>query len=288
MFDGFRDERIDVGDVVLRVRHGGDGTPVVLIHGHPRTGSTWHAVAPTMVDAGFAVVVPDMRGYGQSSKPPVRDDHGQQSKRAVANDIVAAMDLYGHRSFAVVGHDRGALVAMRLALDHPQRVSRLTILDALPIIEHLDRCDERFARAWYHWFYFAVPDKPERAINADPLAWYAHDPASMGPANHAEWVHAVTNPDTVRAMLEDYRAGLGIDAAHERADRTAGRTISCPVLMLWSERDDLKNLHGDPVTIWRRWCDHVEGGSIDSGHHIAEENPQALTAALLRFLNQRP
>ena len=188
----------------------------------------------------------------------------------------------------MVGHDRGALVAMRLALDHPDRVSRLVVLDAVPIIEHLDRCDERFARAWYHWFFFAVPDKPERAINADPLAWYSHDPERMGRENHAEWVEAVTNPDTVRAMLEDYRAGLGIDAAHERADRDAGRRIVCPTLMLWSERDDLADLHGNPLEIWRSWCSNVDGASIDSGHHMAEDNPHALTGALVEFLDRPP
>ena len=120
-----------------------------------------------------------MRGYGRSGKAPIRADHSQQSKRAVAGDLIAVMDRLGHESFAVVGHDRGALVALRLALDHPAGSSRLVILDAIPIIEHLDRCDERFARAWYHWFFFAVPDKPERAINADPLTWYSHDPERM-------------------------------------------------------------------------------------------------------------
>ena len=209
MFDGFRDERLIVGDVELRVRHRSAGPPVLLIHGHPRTGSTWHAVAPRLVTAGHAVVVPDMRGYGRSSKAPIQTDHSQQSKRAVAADLVGVMHRLGHPRFAVVGHDRGALVALRLALDHPESVTQLAILDALPIVEHLDRCDERFARAWYHWFFFAVADKPEQAINADPLAWYTHDAERMGLENHAEWVDAVTNPDTVRAMLEDYRAGLG-------------------------------------------------------------------------------
>ena len=287
MLSGFRDERVDVGDVVLRVRHGGAGPPVLLIHGHPRTGSTWYAVAPRLVEAGRGVVVPDMRGYGQSGKAPIRADHSQQSKRAVAGDLAAVMDRLEHQSFAVVGHDRGALVVLRLTLDHPDRVSRLVILDAIPIVEHLDRCDERFARAWYHWFFFAVPDKPERAINADPLAWYAHDPERMGRENHAEWVEAVTNPETVQAMLEDYRAGLGVDAAHERADRAAGRLVTCPTLMLWSDRDDLEDLHGNPLAIWQSWCTDVTGGSIDAGHHMAEDNPEALASTLIEFLGRR-
>ena len=284
MFHGFRDDRIDVGSLTLRVRHAGEGPPVLLVHGHPRTGSTWHAVAPLLVAAGHTVVVPDMRGYGRSDKPPVRDDHSQQSKRAVADDLATLMSRLGHPSYAVVGHDRGALVALRLALDHPDEVSRLAVLDGLPVIEHLERCDARFARAWYHWFWFDVPEKPERAINADPLAWYTHDPERMGTENHAEWVEAVTDPETVRAMLEDYRAGLGVDADHERADREAGRTVACPTLVLWSEHDDLVELHGDPVAIWRSWAAEVSGGSIDSGHHMAEENPDQLSTALIEFL----
>ena len=287
MLSGFRDERVDVGDVVLRVRDGGAGPPVLLIHGHPRTGSTWYAVAPRLVEARHGVMVPNMRGYGQSAKAPIRVDHSQQSKRAVAGDLVAVMDRLEHESFAVVGHDRGALVALRLALDHPDRVHRLVVLDAIPIVEHLDRCDERFARAWYHWFFFAVPDKPERAISADPLAWYVHDPDRMGRENHAEWVEAVTNPDTVRAMLEDYRAGLGVDAAHERADRAAGRRVTHPTLVLWSERDDLEHLHGNPLAIWQSWCTDVTGASIDSGHHMAEDNPEALALTLIEFLGHR-
>ena len=233
------------------------------------------------------MVVPDIRGYGQSGKASIRGDHSQQSKRAVAGDLVTVMGQLGHATFAVVGHDRGALVALRLAMDHSERVSRLVVLDAVPIIEHLDRCDDRFARAWYHWFFFAVPDKPERAISADPLAWYSQDRERMGRENHAEWVEAVTNPEKVRAMLEDYRAGLGIDVAHERADRSAGRRVGCPTLMLWSERDDLADLHGDPLAIWKSWCNNVQGASIDSGHHMAEDNPRALSHTLVEFLGQR-
>jgi haloacetate dehalogenase len=287
VFEGFRDVRIDVGPLTLRVRHGGTGTPVLLIHGHPRTGSTWHAVAPRLLEAGYTVVVPDMRGYGQSEKASIQSDHAQQSKRAVAGDLAKLMEHLGHSSYSVVGHDRGALVALRLALDHRDRVSSLVVLDAVPIIEHLDRCDTRFARAWYHWFFFDVPDKPERAINADPLAWYSHEPEQMGLENHAEWVAAVTNPETVRAMLEDYRAGLGVDAEHERADRAADRMVTCPALMLWSRRDDLEDLHGDPLKIWQTWCTEVTGASIDCGHHMAEENPEALSAAIVEFLRDR-
>jgi haloacetate dehalogenase len=285
MFEGFADERIDVGEVELRVRHAGRGRPVLLIHGHPRTGSTWHRVAPPLVERGLTVVCPDMRGYGQSGKAAIRPDHSQQSKRAVAADMVRLMDALGHSTFAVAGHDRGSYVALRLALDHPDAVSRLVVMDGVPISEALARCDAKFARAWYHWFFFAQPDKPERAITADPDAWYAGArPELMGAENYQEFRRAIHDETTVRAILEDYRAGLGVDREHEEADSRAGRTVRCPALVLWSSRDDMEDLYGDPLSVWRRWAGDVRGEPIDSGHHVAEENPEALVTALHRFL----
>jgi haloacetate dehalogenase len=285
MFDGFNDERIDVGEVELRVRYAGWGLPVLLIHGHPRTGSTWHRVAPQLVDRGFTVVCPDMRGYGQSGKAQIRLDHSQQSKRAVAGDMVRLMDALGHSTFAAVGHDRGGYVALRLALDYPDTVSRLVVMDGVPISEALARCNVKFARDWYHWFFFVQPDKPERAINADPDAWYSSArPEGMGAENYRELREAIHDEATVRAMLEDYRAGLGVDRGHEEADRDAGRVVRCPTLVLWSTRDDMEDLYGDPLAVWRTWAEDLRGGPIESGHHIAEENPDDLTAALHRFL----
>jgi haloacetate dehalogenase len=285
MFEGFADERIDVGEVELRVRYAGHGRPVLLIHGHPRTGSTWHRVAPPLVDQGFTVVCPDMRGYGQSGKAAIRPDHSQQSKRAVAADMVRLMDALGHATFAVAGHDRGSYVALRLALDHPGVASRLVVMDGVPISEALARCDAKFARDWYHWFFFAQPDKPERAITADPDAWYAGArPDSMGVENYQEFRQAIHDETIVRAMLEDYRAGLGVDRDDEEADRCAGRTVQCPTLVLWSTRDDMEDLYGDPLAVWRSWAGDVRGEPIDSGHHVAEENPEAVVTALHRFL----
>ncbi|MBG0565864.1 alpha/beta fold hydrolase [Actinoplanes aureus] len=286
MFEGFKDERVGVGEVELRVRHAGEGPPVLLIHGHPRTGATWHRVAPQLVERGFTVVCPDMRGYGSSGKATLRPDHSQQSKRAVARDLVTLMRHLGHTEFAVAGHDRGCYVALRLALDHPRAVRRLVVMDGVPISEALARCDAKFARDWYHWFFFAVPDKPERAIMADPDAWYTADPEAMGLDNYQEFRSAIHDPATVRAMLEDYRAGLGVDRDHEEADRRAGRTVGCPALFLWSTRDDMEDLYGDPLAIWRSWADDVRGLPIESGHHMAEENPAAVVAALDRFLAQ--
>jgi haloacetate dehalogenase len=284
MFEGFTDDHVSVGEVSLRVRHGGEGPAVLLVHGHPRTGATWHRVAPRLVSAGFAVVCPDMRGYGRSSKPAPKRDHSQQAKRAVAGDLVGLMQRLGHPRFAVVGHDRGCYVALRAALDHPSVVDRLVVMDGVPISEALTRCDATFAQRWYHWFFFAQPELPERAIAAEPDLWYGGDPAEMGQENYEELREVTRDPDTVRAMLEDYRAGLGVDRQHEEEDRRAGRTVACPTLFLWSSEDDMEELYGDPLAIWRPWAANLRGASIASGHHMAEENPEALTAALLAFL----
>lgn len=283
MFAGFEDERVDVGDAVLRVRYGGSGPAILLVHGHPRTGAAWHRVAPLLVERGFTVVCPDMRGYGASTAPPPRSDHAQQSKRAVASDLVRLMGVLGHERFALAGHDRGCYVALRLALDHPDRVTRLAVLDGVPISEALARITPEFATAWFHWFFFAQPDVPERVINADPDAWYSGHPDAMGAENHAEFRKATRDPATVRAMLEDYRAGLGLDRGHELEDRAAGRQVGCPTLFLWSTRDDLHRLYDDPLAIWRTWAPDVRGAAIESGHHMAEESPQDLAAVLGDF-----
>ncbi|RZQ64374.1 alpha/beta fold hydrolase [Amycolatopsis suaedae] len=287
MFDGFTLEWLDVGDVTLRVRHGGSGPAVLLLHGHPRTHTTWHRVAPLLAER-FTVVCPDTRGYGESSKPTSAADHTPHSKRAMAGDCVRLMSRLGHDRFAVAGHDRGAYVATRLALDHPDRVSRLAVLDAVPIAEALRRCDAEFAAAWYHWFFFAQPDKPERAINADPDAWYdvagRNSPERLGPGNFADFHRAIHDPATVTAMLEDYRAGLGVDRAHDEADLAAGRRITCPTTILWSGRDDLGDLYGDVLGIWRTWTTDLRGGGvIDSEHHMAEDAPDELATALTVF-----
>ena len=284
MFDGFALERIDTGEAVLRVRHGGAGPPLLLLHGHPRTHTTWHRVAPLLAP-DHTVVCPDLRGYGESSKPPTTRDHEPYSKRAMARDMVALMRSLGYESFAVAGHDRGSYVALRLALDHPDAVTKVVLLDCLPIVEHLERCDARFASAWWHWFFFAQTEKPaERFISADPEAWYRPNRELMGEENLADYLRAIHDPATVHAMVEDYRAGPTIDRAHEEADRAAGRRIACPALIGWSIRDDMEELYGDPLAIWRGWADDLRGVRIDSGHHMAEEAPEQLAATLREFL----
>ena len=285
-FAGFQLEFIALPEATLRVRHGGAGAPVLLLHGHPRTHATWHGVAPRLARR-HTVVCPDLRGYGGSSKPATRPGHAQQSKRAMAADCVALMRRLGHERFAVVGHDRGAYVALRAALDHPGSVRRLAVLDAVPIAEALDRCDAGFAQAGWHWFFYAQPDRPERAIDADPDAWYGNTPEKrqrMGEAAYADYRAAIGDPATVHAMLEDYRAGLGIDRAHDEADRRAGRRVACPVLLLWARDDDLQRLYGDPLAVWRAWADDMRGHAMPCGHHMAEELPERLARELLDFL----
>ncbi len=285
MFEGFALEYADVGEVTLRVRHGGQGQPVVLLHGHPRTHTTWHRLAPQLAES-FFVVCPDLRGYGQSTLPPDAPQHAQSSKRAMADDVVSLLRHLGHDQFAVVGHDRGALVAFRAAMDHPSAVTRLVVMDGLPVIEHLERLNEQFVRTWWHWWFLGQTGKPaERFINADPDAWYwTPTPAEMGEASHADLWAALRNPAVVHGMCEDYRAGLRIDRAHEEADRAAGRRIACPTLLLAATEDDI-DIHGDPEAIWRPWvAGELSSTPIHSGHHQAEEAPDELAQALTAFL----
>jgi haloacetate dehalogenase len=284
MFDGFVLDWVDVGEAQLRVRHGGSGPPVLLLHGHPRTHATWHKVAPLLAEH-YTVVCPDLRGYGQSSKPPTTPDHAPYSKRAMAGDCLQLMRLLGHARFAVAGHDRGAYVASRIALDHPDAVTALVVMDAIPIGEALGRCNAKFATSWWHWFFLGQTTKPaDEIINADPDAWYTSTAEQMGEEAWTDYLNAIHNPQTVHAMCEDYRAGLGIDRDHDDADRRAGRRVTCPTLLLWAAKDDLEDLYGDPLQIWRAWADDLRGHPLDSGHHLAEEIPQQLAAELHGFL----
>lgn len=290
MFEGFTEEFVDTAHARILVRHRGTSgehgarDPVLLLHGHPRTSATWHRVAPLLVDAGHAVVCADLRGYGRSAGPAPTGDHRAHSKRAVAGDMAEVMTHLGYERFAVMGHDRGSYVAFRLALDHADRVRALGVFDGVPITHHLDQGGTRFALRWWHWFFYAQADIPERVIGADPDAWYRGDAAVMGADNHEEFRAATRDPRVIRAMLEDYRAGVTVDADLERADRAAGRRLAMPVLSLWSTRDDLEELVGDPRAVWRQWADEVTGYGIDSGHHMAEEAPEAVARAIAAFL----
>ncbi|MFC5828681.1 alpha/beta fold hydrolase [Nonomuraea insulae] len=284
MFDDFETSVIDVGETELFVRHGGSGSPLLLLHGHPRTHATWHRVAPQLAPH-HTVFCPDLRGYGRSGKPATTSDHAPYSKRAMAGDMVTLMRTLGHDRFAVAGHDRGAYVAHRLAADRPGAVTRLIVMDGIPIGEALARADARFATSWWHWFFLGQTAKPaERVINADPDAWYTATAEQMGQEAYEDYHRAIHDPDTVHTMCEDYRAGLTVDRAADDADRAAGRRLTCPTLFLWSAQDDMEDLYGDPLAIWRTWSDDVTGHRIDSGHHMAEEAPDEVAAALLAFL----
>ncbi len=289
--DGFDEWDIEVEPGVrIHGRSGGSGPAVVLLHGHPRAHTTWHLVAPRVAEQGFTVVCPDLRGYGRSSKPDPDPRHETYCDRTMARDVVAVMEASGTDRFAVVGHDRGQGVAYRTALDHPDRVTALGVLDGLPHVVQYEQVDARFATEWWHWFFFAGSPHAERVINADPDAWYGLDEAkrsAMGAASFDYVSEALHDPLTVRAMLEDYRAGLGIDVDHDREDLEQGRTIVCPTLVAWSVRDDMEDLYGDLVPWWRPWVTGpITRARIDSGHHMAEENPDAVSAAVVDLLHR--
>lgn len=286
MFEGFQQVTIDTGEAQIFVRYGGSGRPLLLLHGHPQTHVMWHRVAPHLAQE-FTVVVADLRGYGDSSKPPTTPDHAPYSKRAMARDGVEVMRQLGFERFLLAGHDRGARCAYRLALDHPERVLKLALLDILPTFEHFRRTDRAFALSWWHWFFLAQPfDLPERLIGADPdyFYWRRHGPqppTHWSPEALAAYRRSFSNPDTIHAMCEDYRAGATIDFALDEADYGQNR-IACPLLVLWSHEEEMYR-HCDPLAIWREWATDVTGMPLDCGHHLAEEAPEAVQAALSAF-----
>ena len=283
MFEGFRLEKISLPEATLRVRYGGSGSPLLLLHGHPRTHATWHRVALLLAQS-HTVVCPDLRGFGQSSVPEDTDNHLGSSKRAKARDCIALMHHLGFERFAIAGHDRGCYTAFRTAMDHPAAVSHFIALDGVPILEALERCNSHFALEWWHWFFFAQPEKPERAINADPDAWYGYSAKLMGEEAFVDYQAAIHDPRVIHGMIEDYRAGIAIDHIHDAEDRDAGRRVQCPTLVLWALRDDLERLYGNVLEVWGPWTTSLQGKGIDCGHHMAEEVPDALASEILTFL----
>ncbi|MFN2432786.1 MAG: alpha/beta fold hydrolase [Gemmatimonadota bacterium] len=292
MFEGFELSRIDAGEVELRVRHGGTGPPLLLLHGHPQTHVMWHRIAPALA-RDFTVVAPDLRGYGESSRPPTTPDHAPYSKRAMARDQVALMRRLGFERFSVAGHDRGARCAYRLALDHPERVRKLAVLDIVPTGEAFRRADMAFGLGFWHWFFLAQPhDLPERLIGANPDAFYFRRPTRAGatdpralfaPEALEDYLRCLRNPETIHALCEDYRAGATVDFAHDEADR-GRRRIACPVLALWSARGELEEWY-DVLAIWRDWAEDVRGRALDCGHYLAEEAPEETCAELYAFFS---
>lgn len=282
MFEGFDGAEIDTGDAIIHVRHGGSGPPLLLLHGHPQTHVMWHTIAPRLAE-DFTVVVADLTGYGDSSKPPTTADHLPYSKRAMARDQIAVMRHLGFERFFVAGHDRGGRCAYRMALDHPECVAKLAVLDIIPTSEAFRRADMKFGLGYWHWFFLAQPyDFPERLIGANPDNYYFPNTRSLfAPEALAEYLRCVHNPATIHAMCEDYRAGATIDFALDEAD-CGVRRIACPTLVLWGSKGALEAWY-DVLTIWRDWADDVQGRALDSGHYLAEEAPDETYTALRAF-----
>lgn len=288
MFNNFVLEHIDMGEATLRVRHGGSGPPLLLLHGHPQTHVCWHLVAPQLA-AHFTVVCPDLRGYGESSKPPTKPDHEPYSKRAMAKDMISLMSSLGHERFAVAGHDRGGYVSYRLALDHPERIEKLAVLDIVPAFEAWRQVDAQFMLRWWHWAFMAQPAPlAESLFVANPDAYYFRSGRDrFHPEALADYLRAVHNSETVHAMCEDYRANATYDRALDAADYHEGKRIRCPVLVLWGKHDDMEDFYGDPLAVWRDWADDVHGRGLECGHYLAEEKPDELVAELKAFFSAK-
>lgn len=291
LFPGFRGERITTAPGIdIHAIIGGSGPPLLLLHGHPQTHAIWHRVAPALAQR-FTVVACDLRGYGDSSKPPGAQDHANYGKRAMAADALAVMRALGFERFAVLAHDRGARVAHRLAADHPQAVSRLALLDIAPTLAMYAQTGEAFARAYWHWFFLIQPAPlPERLIEADPAA-YVRDvmgrrSGGLGvfdPRALAEYARCLALPGAAHGLCEDYRAAAGIDLEHDRADRALGLRLPMPLLVLWGEQGVVHRCF-DPLKEWREIADDVRGQALPCGHYIAEEAPEVLLGQVLPFL----
>lgn len=291
-FKGFELSHVPVSGGLLRLRCGGSGPPLLLLHGNPQTHAMWHRVAPALA-RNFTVICPDLRGYGGSFKPGPTADHGPYAKTAMARDMAELMDHFRFTRFLVGSHDRGARVAHRLALDFPERVEKLAVLDIIPTLEHFERADMEFALGYYHWFWFAQPHPfPESLINGAPDIWFhAHTSREPKPADFfqpealADYLRAARQPATITGMCEDYRAAASIDLIDDRASRAAGRRIQCPVLALWGAKGRIGGWY-DAMSIWRSYCDaDVVGGAVDSGHYLAEEAPDAVLDWFFRFFS---
>lgn len=291
LFPGFRSHLAEVGEGhQIHAMVGGEGPPLLLLHGHPQTHAIWHRVAPTLAQR-FTLVLADLRGYGGSSKPPGDADHGNYSKRTMARDMLRLMQSLGHARFDVLAHDRGARVAHRLAMDHAAAVRRLVVLDIAPTLAMYEQTTEAFARAYWHWFFLIQPPPmPERLIEADPAA-YLRDTmgrrsAGMSPFDPRAWAAyeaGLRQAGAAHGMCEDYRASAGIDLDHDRADRDAGRRLAQPLLVLWGAQGVVQRCF-EPLAEWQRVADDVRGAPLPCGHYIAEEAPDGLLAQVLPFL----
>jgi haloacetate dehalogenase len=296
--DGFRIERRRVGEISLNVRFDAAAPPhrppLLLLHGFPQTHVIWHRVAE-LLRGHFTLVIPDLRGYGDSDKPTGPADHSAYSKRTMARDVLELMRGLGHESFFLCGHDRGGRAAHRLALDAPAAVRALAVLDISPTLTMYERTTMEFARSYYHWFFLIQPAPlPERLIGADPSfylrsklgGWGSEGLSIFDPRALAEYERCFAEPGAIHAMCEDYRAAATIDLTHDRAD--AKRRIACPVHVLWGERGVVHRLF-TPLEDWRAKCaNEVTGGALPTGHYIPEEAPELLARELEAFFTKKP
>lgn len=291
LFPGFESRRVTVeAGIDIAAVIGGAGPPLLLLHGYPQTHAIWHRVA-TMLATSHTVIAADLRGYGDSSKPAGASDHANYAKRAMALDQVTLMRSLGFEHFDVLAHDRGARVAHRMAMDHPQAVKRMVLLDIAPTLAMYEQTTEVFARAYWHWFFLIQPAPlPERLIQADPSAYIrdlmGNRSAGLSPFDPralAEYERCIALPGAAHAMCEDYRAAASIDLVHDRADREAGRMLDLPLLVLWGEQGVVHRCF-KPLDEWRRVARDVRGEALPCGHYIAEEAPHPLLARVAPFL----
>ena len=288
MFEGFERVRVETGEATINAVRGGEGPPVLLLHGYPQTLAMWHLVAPRLAEA-FTVVAADLRGYGDSSKPEGGSDHSGYSKRAMAGDLVQLMRELGFDSFAVVGHDRGGRVAHRMALDYPEWITKLAVLDIVPTRHVFATADKDLAMSYYHWFFLAQPyDLPERLIGADPdyylskkLGGWGSGVEAFAQEAYAEYQRCFRDPETIHASCEEYRAAATIDLVHDEADRH--RKVECPLLALWGEKGVVERLY-DVFEVWSGYASDVRGSPLPCGHFLAEERPGETAEELGSFL----
>ena len=290
LFPGFQTRDVATSGATIHCEIGGSGPPLLMLHGYPQTHAMWHAVAPRLAGS-FTVVVSDLRGYGDSSKPAGGANHVNYSKRAMASDQVELMRALGFAKFSLVGHDRGARVSHRLCVDHPQAVERVALLDISPTRIMYALSNKGFATAYYHWFFLIQAfDLPETLIGADPLGYLQRMLGRMGgglgrfdPRALAEYERCFAKPETIHATCEDYRAAASIDLEHDEADVTAGRKVTCPLLVLWGDKG-VVHRYFEPLRDWSSVAVDVCGRAVPSGHYIPEEIPDVTYAELSAFL----
>jgi haloacetate dehalogenase len=288
-FPGFEQRRINTSGAEINLVTGGKGPPLLLLHGYPETHLMWRKVAPRLANE-FTVVIPDLRGYGDSAKPPAGPDNENYSKRALALDQVEVMAALGFERFAVAGHDRGARVAHRLARDHAEQIECVALLDIVPTLYRFETIDQKAATSSWHWFFLIQPSGfPERLIGSEAEFFLRHqlsallrEPAKLEPEAFADYLRCFENPETIRATCDEYRAGASIDLEHDRADR--GRRLTMPLLMLWGKRSSQGSGY-DVLAVWREHAENVRGHAIDSGHFIPEEAPDDAYQALRDFFS---